>query len=207
MAKYEIKSPLTGESEIISKHAHFLYHIIHERKIKRIMEVGLWKAHLATEILSSSCGQIIEQYWGIDPWMPIPDQKLTDSRISRFDPDGSLGRWEEVHWYCSQLMIKFPQLRVLRMDSISAAKMFENQKYFDLVFIDGSHVYENVLADIKAWMPLVKENGVLGGHDYMNGREQHRGVTRAIDEVFTKDQITKGKDRTWHVKMSELTAL
>ena len=171
MAKYEIKSPLTGEIEIISKHAHMLYHIIHKEKIRRIMEVGLWRGHLAQEILSSSCKHIVEEYWGIDPWLPMPYHNITDSRMSRFDPDGSLGKWEEVYWYCAKMMVDFPQLRVLRMTSLDAARIFKGKQYFDLVFIDASHKYKDVLADIRAWTPLT--SNVVSGHDYMNGRKQH----------------------------------
>lgn len=36
---------------------------------------------------------------------------------------------------------------------------------FDLVFIDGSHIYEAVARDIENAMPLVKEGGILCGDD------------------------------------------
>jgi len=202
--KYHIKSSLTGETEVISKHAHFLYNIIHERKLKIIAEVGLWKAHLAMEILNSSCKHIVEEYWGIDPWMPVPHLKLSDSRLSRFDPDGSKGEWEKLYWKSCKYMIEHPQLRILRMTSLDAAQMFENKKYFDLVFIDASHTYDECLLDIKAWVPLIKDTGIMSGHDYMNGRHQHQGVTEAIHTVFKQEKIRKGKDRTWHIPISDI---
>lgn len=52
----------------------------------------------------------------------------------------------------------------LQMDSELAANEFENNT-LDGVFIDGSHEYESVMADIKAWRNKVKLNGFLGGHD------------------------------------------
>jgi protein-L-isoaspartate O-methyltransferase len=49
----------------------------------------------------------------------------------------------------------------------------------DLVLVDGSHSYEGVKADIEAWVPHVKESGVMVFHDYKN--RKHR-VTKAVDE-------------------------
>ena len=53
----------------------------------------------------------------------------------------------------------------------------------DLVLVDGSHSYEGVKADVEAWMPHLKESGVLVFHDYKN--RQHR-VTKAVDEAMVE---------------------
>lgn len=51
----------------------------------------------------------------------------------------------------------------------------------DLIFIDGNHNYEYVLADIKAWWPNLKSSGILCGHDYCDNCP---GVIKAVNEVF-----------------------
>ena len=63
---------------------------------------------------------------------------------------------------------------VLKMSSVDAAATFENGS-LDFVFIDAAHEYENVLADIAAWLPKVKVGGILAGHDYF-----HPPVTQAV---------------------------
>ncbi len=88
-------------------------------------------------------------------------------------------------------MYWFPQLHVLRMSSLEAAKMFP-RKYFDLVFLDSDHSYEAVVNDIKVWLPLIKEGGLLTGHDY---NKTHPGVVKAVTDCVGK--IIKAPDITW----------
>ena len=62
--------------------------------------------------------------------------------------------------------------------SIEAAKLYENES-LDFVFIDAAHDYENVKADIIAWLPKVKQGGWIGGHDYT----WSEGVRQACREL------------------------
>ena len=57
----------------------------------------------------------------------------------------------------------------------------------DMVYIDGSHEYDQVLSDLHAYWPLLKDNGVLFGDDYSGGWP---GVMKAVDE-FAKEQHVK----------------
>jgi predicted O-methyltransferase YrrM len=50
------------------------------------------------------------------------------------------------------------------MDSLAAAETFPDGS-LDLVFIDADHSYQAVKADIAAWRPKVKPDGILCGHD------------------------------------------
>jgi hypothetical protein len=51
--------------------------------------------------------------------------------------------------------------------SVEAAKQFEDG-YFDFVYIDASHTYEAVVADLEAWYPKIRKGGMIAGHDYHN---------------------------------------
>ena len=49
-----------------------------------------------------------------------------------------------------------------------------------MIYIDGSHEYQDVLDDIKSWYPKVKSGGIMYGDDY----PYFDGVRRAVDEYF-----------------------
>lgn len=44
-------------------------------------------------------------------------------------------------------------------------------------FIDAGHSYENVLADMRAWWPKVRSDGLFAGHDWFSGEQVRRAVT------------------------------
>jgi hypothetical protein len=74
----------------------------------------------------------------------------------------------------------------IRMTSLEASKLYENES-LDFVFIDACHSYNCVKEDIQHWLPKVKKNGVLAGHDYtMIG---HPDVVRAVNDIFGENNI------------------
>lgn len=70
------------------------------------------------------------------------------------------------------------QFRILKSDSAEAAKCFANNS-LDFVWLDAGHDYVSVSRDIKAWLPKVKEGGILGGDDYPMA-----GVGEAVRELI-----------------------
>jgi hypothetical protein len=63
-----------------------------------------------------------------------------------------------------------------------------------MVFIDGSHEYEDVKRDIMAWKTRMKKTGLLCGHDI-----SYPGVKKAVDELLTGYAIVQDAD-IWHWK-------
>ena len=70
-----------------------------------------------------------------------------------------------------------------------------NDKSLDFVFIDGAHDYESVKRDIIDWYPKVKDNGVIGGHDY--NIHDWPGVVQAVNEFFGEENVNNVKKDTW----------
>jgi len=68
--------------------------------------------------------------------------------------------------------------------SENAAKEFSDE-YFDVVWIDAAHDYENVIKDIDSWYPKLKKGGFILGHDYPEPTDPNGGfeeLTKAVNE-------------------------
>lgn len=75
----------------------------------------------------------------------------------------------------SNLIITIP------FESDLAVNHFDDNS-LDCVFLDGSHDYKSIKNDLEIWIPKVKENGYICGHDYYGDWEA--GVRQAVNEIL-----------------------
>jgi predicted O-methyltransferase YrrM len=73
-------------------------------------------------------------------------------------------------------------ITVIQSDSVTASKLFKRPE-FDLIFIDASHDYDSVKADITAWLPKLKKGGIIAGHD-----ANWQSVKQAVSELLPNFQ-------------------
>jgi predicted O-methyltransferase YrrM len=82
--------------------------------------------------------------------------------------------WAVDHWQDSEAKqfyanlkehIESGKVKPARMASVEFATQWKElgRPFFDMTFIDASHDYESVKADILAWKPITR--GLLCGHD------------------------------------------
>lgn len=151
-----------------------------------IVEVGTWMGqsavYMAVEIVNSKKPFT---FHCVDTWKGSEEHK--DYEIVKND----------------QLYEKFLQniepvkdvIVPVRKTSLEASKDYADNS-IDFIFIDASHDYENVKADIEAWYPKLKSGRVFAGHDY--GWE---GVNRAVNEFCTKHGYTvNDSELSWGFK-------
>lgn len=86
----------------------------------------------------------------------------------------------------------FENLRLIRGWSPAAASEVPD---IDMVWLDGSHDYPSIRADIDAWLPKTRK--LICGHDlsdpadYPEGVEAgYRGVWEAVHETWPAERIT-----------------
>jgi len=157
---------------------------------KRIVEIGSWKGR-STRAMADNLpegGTIV----AVDTWKGS-DEEPHREELS-IHPDG---------WLLDEFkrnMAGLSNVTLLQQTSLAAAAIFQGHK-FDMIFLDASHDYENVKADILAWGPLVAEGGLFCGHDYgaysmIEGRKVHCGVMYAVDEFIPNHRI--GMNSIWY---------
>ncbi len=110
--------------------------------------------------------------------------------------------WDDDHGHCFPAFMEncghFANLHAIKGYSPAAAAEVPAA---DMVFIDGDHGYEAVLADIDAWLP--KARRLLCGHDFYLPAEHagYPGVPRAVQERFG-DRALVGPDTSiWYVEL------
>lgn len=135
------------------------------------VEVGAWKgrsaAFMGVEIANSGkriAFYVIDNFGG--------------SAEHQKDEDVVNGTLEETFRRNVEPVKEF--MAVIKNDSVKAAEMFEDGS-LDFVYIDASHDYEDVKADINAWLPKVRKGGMLAGDDYLI----YPGVKQAVDELLS----------------------
>lgn len=156
------------------------------------VEVGVWKgkslSYLAVEIINSGKKIRLD---AVDTWEGSPLEH------THYNHPDVINKTLYERFLESTESIR-GAFNIVRSDSVAAADLYENES-LDVVYIDASHHYDFVKADILAWLPKVKRGGLLCGHDYVAPRglaHENYDVHTVVNELFPNDfEITDGV--TW----------
>lgn len=180
------------------------------REGMRVVEIGSWKGN-STSVLGKIAKEHNGKVFAVDHWQ------------------GNVGGWNESIAETYDVFaifrnnIKLLGLKdtvcALVMDSESASSLFPDGS-LDLVFLDADHRYEYIKQDIKLWLPKVRRDGILCGHDcevyYATCEEElrtlvddyidedvihgvcHPGVVRAVHEYFGAHYTIGEGSRVWY---------
>ena len=120
-----------------------------------LVEVGSW-----TGCSSSSLAQVIRAFGGhlycVDHW-----EGSTDTALVELAKNNDVYKIFETNLTKAGL---WDYLTPLIMDSKTACDKFEDAS-IDFLFIDGDHRYQQFKEDLDRWLPKMKANGIICGHD------------------------------------------
>lgn len=158
--------------------AAFLEKLIKEYNVKTVIEIGSFLG-LSTAFFAEKCEHVV----AIDPFVLTDEGRKYYPGAEPLEDD--LYPQFEFNMQSLGLMNK---IEVLKMTSEEASKKYKESA--DLIYIDGSHAYEDVLADINLWNPRAKL--IICGDDY---DENWPEVRDAVDASFS-DILVNG--RVWY---------
>jgi hypothetical protein len=121
--------------------------------------------------------------------LPVKKLLLIDPYIPYFDCDQYEVDLSDTKKEAKEKLSVYPQAQFIEKCSNLAVSDVDTLQ--DFVYIDGNHSYSNVKEDIELYYILVKENGVLGGHDYI---EWVPTIRRAVDEFVEKHHYKRDVD-------------
>lgn len=152
----------------------------------KFVEIGIWKggsaAFMGVEIINSG-------------------KKISYDAIDCFEITKEFGKLtKDVYEEAKNNLKPLTDLGVVNLiksHSLDIVVTYEDES-LSLCFIDGSHEYEDVKADLIAWLPKVKKGGILAGDDYINGN--HPGVKKAVNEILGEKNIIIKKNCYYYEK-------
>jgi predicted O-methyltransferase YrrM len=115
----------------------FLLNLARGRKVKRILEVGTYRAR-TTYALHLNC----------------PDAAIVSYDIQTLDSP-----------YRAALL-KRPNVELRHASYAGSAPVLRRESRFDLIFVDGSHRFDHVVEDSRLALELVDTGGIVVWHDY-----------------------------------------
>lgn len=169
-----------------------------------IIEVGSWKGQSAITMgnalkklnLRATIHCVDTWLGALEFWGDLSDTQERDLLLKNGYPNIYYQFLSNViHAGLQDYILPFPNT------SLIAARYFKNQGMVaDLIYIDASHDYEDVLLDLEAYFPLLRNGGIMFGDDY----NQHwKGVICAVDDFAKKHNLTvevTPADSFWIIK-------
>ena len=156
-----LEVPMTIEWLGRSNRRHFLKHLLEINNFKVMAEVGVRDGRTTFHLLDS-----------------IPDLVIYAVDISI------------CGFYNKEVADKYKNrlIPIQALSSVAADQIADGS--LDLVFIDAAHDYNNVKTDIIKYMPKLKANGLLTGHDI-----DYPGVNQAVKEMIPHYDV--GPNHVW----------
>jgi hypothetical protein len=178
---------------------HVIPKIINDCNYKIVAEIGVAYGGHSEAILKNTN---VERLYSIDPYSLEHDN--TDGYTLPNGINFTQKEYEELNGFAQTRVKKAGGDRSVFMRYSGHAAFSYFHKYnikLDLVFIDARHRYEDLYTDIYLYKSLIRDGGIISGHDY--GHESYPGIKLAVDEWFpsTTKTVHVEDGNVWWVKL------
>lgn len=185
---YKGFKPLKKDVQGWNSEHHIFKELIERVNPKVIIEVGTWKGASAITMCNAVKELGLEtKMYCVDTWLGalefLTNLKDTKERDLRFKN----GYPQIYYQFLSNIVHSGYQdiITPIPNTSATAARYFKAHDIkADLIYVDASHEYEDVKADIENYSTLLNDGGVMFGDDY-----SWPGVFRAVNELLPHKRV------------------
>jgi hypothetical protein len=172
--------------------------LFERQKPRVVFEIGAWKGRssiMLANLLKQHCrdGAVV----CVDTWLGclehLPPEISESWSIQRYRRHGYPRLYQQflsnvVRAQVQDCVVPFPNT-----SSIAAEWLKQHNVRADLIFVDGSHEFADVLSDIRNYYPLLAEGGVIFGDDYSGFEGVSRAVNHFVDAHDLRLDIREGQ--------------
>jgi Methyltransferase domain len=147
------------------------------KRHQRIVEIGSYLGRSTRALADNTSGKVfaVDDFYG-----------PRDIALSEATRKGLLEKFAQ-----NMEGLSLERLQAFMVDHRTLGGMKVNP---DMVFIDGSHEYSDVKADIETWKAALLPGGLICGHDFDNGWP---GLTQAVKELIPDVKVEPGTTLWW----------
>ena len=141
-------------------------------------EVGVFEGEFSQRILKKNNPTKLVL---IDAWSAQSMKDNSDVQTS-FTQE----KFDQTYLNVLTKLQKYDNVEIIRKNSVDAMNSFSDA-YFDWVYIDASHEYQDVLDDLEMTIIKVKSGGIIAGDDYVNAPNKwNDDVIREVNDFSAK---------------------
>lgn len=175
--------------------------LINEVRPKTVIEVGVWKG--ASTLHMASClkraGLHVSKIMAVDTFLGSLEFWTRRDDPERYQALKCINGYPTVyrqflanvlHAGAEEIVIPFPNTSVI------AARWFRDAGFeADLIYIDGSHEYDEVSQDLNYWWDNLRPGGVMFGDDWETWAGVRAAVTHFIGRLnveYRESEVVRG---------------
>lgn len=171
--------------------------IIETKKPEIIIEVGTWKGASAINMANIiKENELSTKIYCVDTWLGAlefwTDLNGTNERNLLLK-----NGYPQIYYQFISNVIHTNNQDIITPIPLPSNIAFKVLKYHqilaDIIYIDASHEYEDVLSDIRNYLNILKPSGIMFGDDF----NTFNGVNRAVIECLTIDKIKIIDNNFW----------
>lgn len=174
---------------------------------KLIIEVGTWKG-LSAITMANKCNTETNIIC-IDTWLGAPEFWTTNGIHDRTRGKSlKLKDGYPTVFYTFLNNVKLSghedKISPFPISSIQGAEVLKHYNIkADIIYIDASHEYNQVIQDIQAYWDILNDGGVMFGDDYT---DYWHGVKKAVNEFASKNnlKITIHGEGLWEIYKGQM---